>query len=275
VTDQYLVRGPKRGFLLRWPLDAEHAGEIAEAFVDAHRELQGEELDYSVSTLVQVEAVLDRFRRDAAGAEELLETLVTIGCYVGEVICEAGCGEWDDGYEDGWALRVVSEDGDVLDPLAWVYACVEPGASASLAAAIEAATGLAIGAAEPPEEDEPDPSLPPSLLHAVGLQIGARLLALQAGATAHAAAALRVVGSAVVEDGDVEDPSIWELNPESGVARALVHPPSGDGRGFLTVIATFDVGLIVRCGVPTLPAYEGGPFAVYALQSELEDADTA
>lgn len=264
----YLAPGPSRILKLRWPAEPEYVGEFAEAMVEASREESQIELDYTPTSITQVETVLSSFRDEGCTVDDVAETLFSFGCYVGEVIRGAVGGEW---IERGRGLLALVVNGEQLDPIARVFASLEHGAASLavyVAGVIQQPIELGVACADPGD-------VPPALLRALGVRFGTTLLAMQENGvtSARESILLRLAGDEVIDDpwdGDATDEDSWRWAREPGVARALIRGPSGDMLGFLTLIATIDPGAgpPLRCAVPTLPAFGGSPFAVYALQAD-------
>jgi hypothetical protein len=91
------VTGPAwTGRRLRLPAapTAEHAAELAQRAVDAERNINGVELDYTPESLNRVDEILDSFREP--GSDAVAETIFVFGCYVGEVLVRDAGYKWVD-----------------------------------------------------------------------------------------------------------------------------------------------------------------------------------
>jgi hypothetical protein len=58
------------------------------------RSVSGVDLDYSVESLEQVDALVSGFRSQGVTEERFAETLFGFGCYVGEVMVRQAGGSW-------------------------------------------------------------------------------------------------------------------------------------------------------------------------------------
>jgi hypothetical protein len=67
---------------------------FAADIVAASTEIYGAHLDYTIDSLRQVDAIIERFRSDGVSSDQIAETLFGFGCYVGEVIVRCGEGRW-------------------------------------------------------------------------------------------------------------------------------------------------------------------------------------
>ncbi len=78
---------------LKYPPTPEAAPKHAALCVCAALLLHDLELDYSVESLLPLDALLGRLRHEGVPAEQVAEVLFAIGCYVGEVfVRHAGAG---------------------------------------------------------------------------------------------------------------------------------------------------------------------------------------
>lgn len=76
------------------PPTAKHASDLAQRAVDAERNINGVELDYTPESLNRVDDILNSFR--APGSDAVAETIFVFGCYVGEVLARNASYEWVD-----------------------------------------------------------------------------------------------------------------------------------------------------------------------------------
>lgn len=81
-------------FHLKYPPTPEYAAQAAELMVESARACSDVSLDFSVSSLNQVDRIIRRMRREAGDAGQLAMTLFGFGCYVGEVFVRNGGGLW-------------------------------------------------------------------------------------------------------------------------------------------------------------------------------------
>lgn len=269
----YFAPGPTRVLKLKFPADPEHVSEHAETIVQAALMHADVELDYSPRSITDAERILDGFRKEGTTVDDVAETLFSFGCYVGEVIREVlQDAEWI--IDDRKGL-VLARPGVELDPIRRVYAFVDDGLEASIAMYVAGIIGRPLEVGATPDEELEFPDI---LLRAVGLRLGATLLAMQEnGVTSERPAELlRVEHGEVIDDpwtnddGEEDDEQDWRQARELGVARALIRGPGSDAAGFLTLIVTLDAGTgaHLHCAIPTLPVYRDAPFKSYALQAD-------
>jgi len=79
---------------LQFPPTPEHAAQHAELMVPAAREVSGVLLDYSPESLLAVDGIIEKFRRDGVPADRIASTLFCFGCYVGEVFVRNAGARW-------------------------------------------------------------------------------------------------------------------------------------------------------------------------------------
>jgi len=115
------MRGEKVGELVVAP---ENAAGFAEWAVNLVNDLEGIALDYSIDSLEQIDGILERFHQERVTVEQVWVTLLSFGCYVGEVIVRNNPGaRWEslgeDEYESeldtGLVVRLSSDM--VLNPI--------------------------------------------------------------------------------------------------------------------------------------------------------------
>lgn len=71
---------------LKHPLEPESAHRHAADIVAAAADISGADLDYSPDSIDLVEDIVDGFRAAGVTGEELADSLVGFGCYVGEIL---------------------------------------------------------------------------------------------------------------------------------------------------------------------------------------------
>ncbi|MFG2115599.1 hypothetical protein ACGFRB_23720 [Streptomyces sp. NPDC048718] len=79
---------------LKHPLEPDSAPRFAAVIVEAAADISGVELDYGPASLDLVEGILAGFRTDGVTCEEMAESLVAFGCYVGEILARHAGGTW-------------------------------------------------------------------------------------------------------------------------------------------------------------------------------------
>jgi hypothetical protein len=104
----------------------ENAGEIAEMVVPFVLENYGVTLDYSVSSLSQIERVIDDLKRDQP-FEAVQPLLFSVGCYVGEVLVRHAGATWRTTESLGMGalasapIVIAAADGRGCNPIGKVY----------------------------------------------------------------------------------------------------------------------------------------------------------
>ncbi|MFF7094451.1 hypothetical protein ACFY9A_18940 [Streptomyces rubradiris] len=66
------------------PLEPGNAPWHAAAIVAAAADISGARLDYSPESIALVQDIVDGFRAEGVTSEDMAESLVAFGCYVGE-----------------------------------------------------------------------------------------------------------------------------------------------------------------------------------------------
>lgn len=126
---------------LNYPLAAEFAGEHAEVLVAQIRENQGVSLDYSVPSLTGIDELLDSWRDQGAGVEDIPSTLFRAGCYLGEVVRRARSATWvnaedhpamDQGEDFRALLLLKFPDGHLWSPIRTAFRKGQLGKEVSL-----------------------------------------------------------------------------------------------------------------------------------------------
>ena len=72
----------------------ENAAAHAQLAVDAARNVDHVELDYSPQSLSEVDRILGKFHAEKLRADQIGETVFSFGCYVGEVLVRHLGGTW-------------------------------------------------------------------------------------------------------------------------------------------------------------------------------------
>ena len=79
---------------LEWPMVPKHMPDHAGTIVAKVMEVDGVDLDYSVQSLVAVDAVLGRFHDGGDDPDRIFETMVRFGAYIGEVMNRTTGSRW-------------------------------------------------------------------------------------------------------------------------------------------------------------------------------------
>jgi hypothetical protein len=79
---------------LKFEPTPENAPRFAADIVLAATEVSGANLDYTIDSLRQVDAIIESLRSDGVSSDQIAETLFGFGCYVGEVIVRRAEGRW-------------------------------------------------------------------------------------------------------------------------------------------------------------------------------------
>ncbi|MFJ7497315.1 hypothetical protein ACIQZB_40585 [Streptomyces sp. NPDC097727] len=122
---------------LNHPLEPDSAPRFAAAIVEAAADISGAVLDYSPASIALVEDIVDGFRTDGATPEEMAESLVAFGCYIGEILTHNVGGAWCRTRQDTFRvvpLAVQLPDERECDPIDWVFRRLEAGTGASIRA---------------------------------------------------------------------------------------------------------------------------------------------
>ena len=89
-----LASWPAMNLRLQFPPTPENAAAHAQLAVDAARNVDHVQLDYSPQSLVEVDRILGKFHTEGLRADQIGETVFSFGCYVGEVIVRHLGGAW-------------------------------------------------------------------------------------------------------------------------------------------------------------------------------------
>ncbi|SEG91360.1 hypothetical protein SAMN05216223_12394 [Actinacidiphila yanglinensis] len=140
---------------LTTPLEPGDAPRHAAAIVAAAADISGAELDYSADSLAAVEDIVDGFRAAGATGEDMVESLVAFGCYVGEMLNRQAGGTWGrpTGVVGGQPV-VVLPGARECHPVDWVFRRLRSGDEVSIRDLYAAA--LASGADGADGDGHPD-----------------------------------------------------------------------------------------------------------------------
>jgi hypothetical protein len=92
-------------------------------------------LDRTEASIEVVERILDGFRRDGTQPEDIAETLISIGAYVGELLAQEHGARWVSGEAWGgigrsWPVMALAGD-RIVDPIGEVFSWVGEGSAGS------------------------------------------------------------------------------------------------------------------------------------------------
>lgn len=130
------------------PLEPGDAQRHAAAIVAAAADISGAELDYSPESIAAVEDIVDGFRAAGATGEDMVDSLVAFGCYLGEILIRSAGGAWyrpSPGSATDQPV-VVLPGGQDHDPVEWVFRRLGAGAEVSISDLYAAATVPKAGA---------------------------------------------------------------------------------------------------------------------------------
>ena len=119
---------PTRGLNLQFIPTPDNGHRFAQQFVDAVKNNDRIELDYSVGTLQFVDKFLQRFSDEGLAVDDFAETIFVAGAYVGEVIIKNNDGTWlrqeDANLPKGIVMTpivVKLSNGNITDPIAKAF----------------------------------------------------------------------------------------------------------------------------------------------------------
>lgn len=122
---------------LQFPPTPENAAAHAQLAVDAARNVDHVELDYSPQSLAEVDRILGRFHEEKLRADEIGETVFSFGCYVGEVLVRHLGGTWKIPEQSFWSrlglgspsnmMVVEMPNGIVWNPIGKAFKLLENG----------------------------------------------------------------------------------------------------------------------------------------------------
>ncbi|MFJ5035829.1 hypothetical protein ACIQB5_49470 [Streptomyces sp. NPDC088560] len=117
------------------PLEPSDASRHAAAIVAAAADISGAELDYSPGSIGLVEEIIDDFRAEGVTGEDMAESLVGFGCYVGEMLARHFDGAWrcaPDPLSRTVPLVVELPGARECDPIDWVFRRLSIGTDISI-----------------------------------------------------------------------------------------------------------------------------------------------
>ncbi|MGW2036091.1 hypothetical protein [Streptomyces spinosus] len=118
------------------PLEPADAPRHAAAIVAAAADISGAALDYSPESILLVEDIVDGFRAEGVTGEDMAESLVAFGCYVGEILTRHHGGAWRHApaatRPEAVPLVVELPDARECHPIDWVFGRLEFGTDVSI-----------------------------------------------------------------------------------------------------------------------------------------------
>lgn len=116
---------------LRFPPTPEHMADHAAVAVEAAAGVEGVALNYEVSSLASLDAILEQFHDDATDPDSIASTLFTFGAYIGEVIVREASGSWtmvEPGHplDGGWPI-IELPGGRLVNPVGKAFKRVRNG----------------------------------------------------------------------------------------------------------------------------------------------------
>ncbi|MFF4838274.1 hypothetical protein [Streptomyces sp. NPDC001315] len=117
------------------PLEPGNAPRHAAAIVATAADISGAALDYSPESIVLVEDIVDGFRAEGVTDEDMAESLVAFGCYVGEILTRHAGGAWRralPAQATTVSLVVELPDARECHPIDWVFRRLKFGTDVSI-----------------------------------------------------------------------------------------------------------------------------------------------
>ncbi|MFJ3672557.1 hypothetical protein ACIPSE_39475 [Streptomyces sp. NPDC090106] len=139
------------------PLDPGSPPELAAAIVAAAADISDATLDYSPESIDVVEDIVDGFRAEGVSDEEMGESLVGFGCYLGEIVIRHIGGTWRPApatHPTTAPFVVVLPDARECHPIDWVFSRLKSGAAVDIR--VLYATAAADGEDRGVTEEAPD-----------------------------------------------------------------------------------------------------------------------
>lgn len=133
---------------LNAPLEPGSAPQLAAAIVAAAADISDAELNYSPQSIDVVEDIVDGFRAEGVSGEEMSESLIAFGCYLGEIVTRHIGGVWrlaPAAHPTAAPFVVELSDARECHPIDWVISRLESGAAVSIRGLYAAA---AVGGAD-------------------------------------------------------------------------------------------------------------------------------
>jgi hypothetical protein len=132
---------------LKYEPRPENAPRFAADVVEAARMVNSVELDYSVASIEQVDAIIEGMRQEGHTPETMAESLYSFGCYLGEVLVRQAGGQWREATKAelptlaGLLPLVQLATGGACNPIGKVFKRLQNGPAENLVAFYQACTG--------------------------------------------------------------------------------------------------------------------------------------
>jgi hypothetical protein len=111
----------------------ENAKEYADLIVKIAKKNSNVDLDYSPSSLIDVDEIIEGFRQDGQSSDQIYQSLFSFGCYVGEVFIRNAGGTWRESEKTqmkgaaGSPLVVELTNGSIVNPVGKVIKRMDNG----------------------------------------------------------------------------------------------------------------------------------------------------
>jgi hypothetical protein len=121
---------------LQYPPTPENAAALAQLAVDAARNVDSVELDYSPQSLTEVDGIIGKFHSERLTADQIGSTIFSFGCYVGEVLVRHQGGVWKKPAQSIWSrlsfgnadmMVVETPNGSIWNPIGKAFKLLENG----------------------------------------------------------------------------------------------------------------------------------------------------
>src|SRR5438128_1417482 len=126
---------------LQYPPIPENAATLAQLAVDAARNVDSIELDYSPQSLAKVDGIIAKFHSEGLTENQIGSTIFSFGCYVGEVLVRHQGGVWKMPAQSIWSklgfgntnmMVVETPNGNVWNPIGKAFKLLENGKADSV-----------------------------------------------------------------------------------------------------------------------------------------------
>jgi hypothetical protein len=119
---------PTRGLKLQLSPTPDNGQKLSQLFVDAVKNNEGVDLDYSIETLDLVDDFLQHFSDQGLSVNDFAETIFVAGCYVGQIMIRNNDGIWISQEEvnlpagvSTMPIVVKLANGNIADPIAKAF----------------------------------------------------------------------------------------------------------------------------------------------------------
>jgi len=123
---------------LPFPPESAYAPQLAATVVATAKRVSNVDLDYSITSLRDVDDIIEGFRKDGVRGEQVGATLFCFGCYVGEVFVKNAGASWQETINTpmkdfaGFPLVLKLQNGSICNPIGKVFKRLENGSVDSL-----------------------------------------------------------------------------------------------------------------------------------------------